>query len=120
MSKLHASILSVKLQLIKEISGFINLFGEQISETSPQQQTIPAKEHFGNNEVKVKDITILQGAKLNTPQLKRIIASESDHEKIVGLSHTWDETGDISLDDLVSIHLAFQAKLDDILHRNND
>lgn len=119
MNKLHSSIQALREQLKKEISGFVFIFGDNIDVASAQQSET-ANKRFNTTEVKVLSLSKLPDIKIHTPQLRRIMTFNATPLDLTGLSHTWDETSEINMEDLISIHTALQNRFDTICHRNSE
>ena len=103
---------ALKVQLIREISGFVELFGVPVDKDNSQQRN--AVEPKLNIE-KAKHFHISEEEKsIECYGMNRLIACDG---KLLALSHTWAVSKEISLDTLVAIHGAFEARLKKVLGR---
>ena len=103
---------ALKVQLIREISGFVELFGVPVDKDSSQERN--AVEPKLDIE-KAKHFHISEEEKgIECYGIKRLIACDG---KLLALSHTWSESKEIGLDTLVAIHEAFEARFSKVLGR---
>lgn len=121
MINLHKQAMTLREQLTKEVSGFVVLFGQAVDRNSAQQLDAVA-EHFESQSVShidlEKSFPSLSGELTTNGGLKRLTANESHPERLLALSHTWSKTGELTLDDLLLIHGAFEEELSKKLNRN--
>jgi hypothetical protein len=103
---------ALKVQLIREISGFVELFGVPVDKENNQVRSavesnldIDKAKHFHLSEEE-KGIECFG--------MRRLVACDG---KLVGFSHTWSVTKEIGLDTLVAIHEAFEIRLNKVLGR---
>lgn len=121
MNNLHQQTMALREQLTKEVSGFVVLFGQAVDPKNAQQLDAVAK-HFESQDVShvnlEKAFPSLSRELTTKGGLKRLTANESHPERLLALSHTWSKTGELTLDDLLLIHGAFEEELSKKLNRN--
>jgi hypothetical protein len=125
MKNLSDSIEKIRIQMIKEISGLVTLFGDDIQEDSKQQVAI-RNERFGEGaNCKVLDLTQFIATKdvshfFITPELTRLISFNGTPEKLLATSYVWSEVKQINLEDLILIHKLLNEWLEEFLHRKKE